>query len=316
MRHVPLLIALLCTAGCASPETMDAAPMRVLAAVPGLTWVDGDPAAGTTTMVSLPLLTYRSTERHPGWFDSSTWVLPLLGRFAQTDRYVRLEWPAPAAAPGCPEDEFDLTPERRPRSGVSAAGPRAERGRGGVTLAEPGVQPPPRHSGVTSAGPGAEPGGGPLGEGRGEGRGSRGGSAALDHDLRAGPGGTVRSDGARGHLVLRLPRKGEVVRQRPAQRTEWDLLGSLIRHHSARPAEVVVELAPEPDAPPGSRSSRIAVYELGARRDELRLLPLFSYEGSERGTDWTIWPLLGLGYVREGERRALRLLHFIKIPLE
>ncbi|HBP18768.1 MAG TPA: hypothetical protein DEA08_13415, partial [Planctomycetes bacterium] len=145
-RFAPLLLCALLAAGCASPETLDSTPVQILAAVPGLTYVDGDPEAGTTTVVSLPLLTFRSSEEREDYHDSSTWVLPLLGRFAQTDRYATLEWA------GRPEESEDEGKAQGPPDDE----PPAKKSSGGVTLAEPEAKPRRGRGGVTVAGPRAE----------------------------------------------------------------------------------------------------------------------------------------------------------------
>lgn len=309
----PLLLTALSAAGCASPETLDSTPVQILAAVPGLTYVDGDPEAGTTTVVSLPLLTFRSSEQGEDFHDSSTWVLPLLGRFAQNDRYATLEWVGQpegsqqasedeAKAQGPPEDE----PPEEP--------PAEKKPRGGVTLAEPAGEPKRARGGVTVAGPRAERAREARRE-REERRRQRRRSlprrerrpAGEESKARRRPpkAAVVRREGA---LVLQIDAEGEIVRQRPLQRTEWDLLASLIRHHSTRPAQVVVKTKE------GHRR-RTAVYDLGETRDEFRILPLFSYHRDSSSTGWVAWPLLGFGYGREGEDRFLRLFYFLKIPL-
>jgi hypothetical protein len=321
MRHLQFfsLLISLWVSGCASPETLDSTPVRVLAAAPGLTWVDGDPAQGTTTVVSLPLLTYRSSEEHPGYFESSTWVLPCFGRFAQTDRFVKVEW---EGAPQGPPEEVD--PMASPRSGKKRRKGKKRKRKGrkgdwrsklrhrspGVTVAAPAPSPAPRkRSGVTSAGPRMDSDTQRVRER--ERRGERRGKRETKRD-RERPEGAASSEDPKGHLLLKLPRQGKVVRQRPMQRTEWDVLGSLIRHHSSRPAQVIVKTRGKKR---GKKRSRTAVYEVGETKDEFRFLPLFSYHKGKKSAGWVAWPLLGFGYHRQGKKRALRLFYFLKIPL-
>lgn len=302
--------------GCASPETLDSTPVKILAAVPGLTWVDGDPEAGTTTSVSLPLLSYRSSEEHPGYYDSATYVLPVIGRFAQTDRYVKLAWED--APQGPPDEEGEAPPkrlsvttsrdaERDKKIRPSARGRRAPRKR---SASEARKTEAPRKRGrgakrakprasVTSAGPRAE---------RAEQERERERERRRRRKKRAPkgkPGGKAVVVDDKSHLVLTLPFEGEIVRQRPQQVTRWDLLGSLWSHTSTRRAEVVVR-----------GDKRTAVYRVGEDRDEFRILPLFSFELRKGHTSWTAWPLLGIGYKRDGKKSALRLFYFIEIPLD
>ena len=308
----PLLLASLWVSGCASPEGMSGLGARIAGAFPGLSYVNGDPAAGTTTLASLPLLSYRTTEEHPGYFDSETFVLPLLGRFAQTDRYVRLTWPgqgeeaqgegaqgqgsqgedaqgaeAGAKAQGPPPDWWD-----RRRGGSPTRRSKPARSRGAEGEATRADAPAPERAPAQVEGAPAEV------------EGPRSSAEGERPDLAS----------QKDYLVLRLSGPTKIVQQLPYQNTQWDILLGLIGHHAERPARVVVRPTSKLVSKAERRRGRV-VYEVGPTSDCFRLLPLLSYRRGAEGSQFMLWPLL-FGYEREGKERYLRVFYFLKVPLE
>lgn len=295
MSGAVLLAALSSSWGCASPETMSSVGTRIFGAIPGLSYVNGDVEEGTTTLASLSLLTYRTTEEHPGYSSSEAWVLPLLGRFAQTDRYVLATW-AGKEAQGPPPDWWDRD---RKRDGK----PKRKRRRR--------TRPAPDPDDDASASEEAEPSRKGRKRRKGKGKNTRG----------PAPVGTVIAEGKE-HLLLHLKRPGRIVRQLPQQKTEWDILLGLIGHHAERPARVIVRPLRKGKGK-GKRRKRKGkklrkgdvLYEIGETRDSFRLLPLFSYRRGPEGKQFMFWPLL-VGWEREGRERYMRLFYFIKVPLK
>lgn len=271
------------SSGCASPAAMSGLGARIAGAFPGLSYLNGDPEAGTTTLASLPLLTYRTTEEHPGFFDSETYVVAFLGRFAQTDRYVRLTWPEGEAvqAEGPPPDWWDRD---RLRDGPRTPRPSRTRTREAEESGEADGSNDEAPRGVVE------------------------GPSAVDAEASSR---SAELPADKTYLVLRLPHAAKIVKQLPAQRTEWDVLLGLIGHHAERPAEVLIR----PTSKLLSKSERKrVVYEVGPTRDSFRLLPLLSFRRGPEGSQFMFWPLL-LGFEREGDERYMRVFYFLKVPL-
>ncbi len=313
-RLLAALLVALAASGCTSPEICDDPLVKVLAAVPGLTYVDGDPEAGTTTILSLPLLTYRTSEQKGTRQTTSTYVLPLLGAFEQTDRRLEVVWSdapqgppqdgwwdhrrrvapdrRPSPEPTSPEAEDDAPePAAKPRARVTPGVSAPRRGAASSSEARraPRATPRPR-SGVTRGGapprrvrPRQEPEARPTA--------ARGEVKAVTRDDR---------------LVLHLEGVGEVERLLPQQHTSWDVLFPLLKLEIERPAVAVVRHG-------GAKGGR-ALYQVGRTRDAFRLLPLFSYASDAERTSFTFWPLFS-GYERDETGSYLRLFWFIKIPL-
>ncbi len=306
MKHaLPSLVILAALAGCTSPEVCDEPAVKILAAFPGLTYVDGDPEAGTTDMVSLPLLTYRTTEQRGTRQTTRTYVLPLLGRFEQTDRRLQIEW---SAAPQDPPQQDGWWGKRRritPRKPRPASEPEAEPEASERTQprATPATRPPATRRPAT-----ARPAPRPA---RGVSRGVSPGGARPAPVTRPAPAPSparseVTASAARedDRLVLRLDGAGTVERSLPQQHTAIDLLFPLFALETQRPAVALVD-----------HGGKKAIYKVGKSSDRFRLLPLFSYEDSAERTSFTFWPLFS-GYERDASGSYLRLLWFIKIPLD
>lgn len=293
-----LVGAALLVSGCGSPQAMSGVGARIFGAVPGLSYVNGDVEAGTTTLASLPLLTYRTTEEHEGYADSEAWILPLLGRFAQTDRYVRVTWDGQAQGP--PPDWWD---RERKRDGKKPRKRRRKRTRSDEPGQEPEASEPDTGTGVPRAKPKKR---------------SRPKSKKNKKKSDPAPGGSATLAGKE-HVELRLERPGRIVKQLPQQKTQWDILFGLIGHHAERPARVLVRplakgAGSKKRKKKGKRRRGDVVYEVGVTRDSFRFLPLFSYRRGPEGKQFMFWPLL-MGWEREGDERYMRLFYFLKIPL-
>lgn len=294
LSRLVLASVVLLACGCGSPQAMSGIGARIFGAVPGLSYVNGDVEEGTTTLASLPLLTFRTTEEHEGYADSEAWILPLLGRFAQTDRYVRVTWEGQAQGP--PPDWWD---RERKRDGKPLK--RRRRTREARTTKDEDET----GTGVPRAKPKQKK------QKDREGQGKKGDKKAP------APRGSATLEGKE-HLVLRLERPGEIIKQLPQQKTQWDILFGLIGHHAERPARVLVRPlgkgAGKRKRRKGKSRKGDVVYEVGPTRDSFRLLPLFSYRRGPEGKQFMLWPLL-MGWEREGEERFMRLFYFLKIPL-
>jgi len=281
--------------GCGSPQAMSGVGARIFGALPGLSYVNGDVDEGTTTLASLPLLTYRTTEEHEGYDDSEAWILPLLGRFAQTDRYVRVTWDGQAQGP--PPDWWD---RERKRDGK----PRKRRRKRTRSDSE--------REGGSETGTGV-----PRTNPKQDKKRKRTKKSKRKKDKAPAPSGSA-SFTDKEHLVLRLERAGRIVRQLPQQKTQWDILFGLIGHHAERPARVLVRHSAKGVGKKRSKGKKRrkgdVLYEIGPTRDSFRLLPLFSYRRGPEGKQFMFWPLL-VGWEREGKERYMRLFYFLKIPL-
>jgi hypothetical protein len=281
--------------GCGSPQAMSGIGARIFGAVPGLSYVNGDVEEGTTTLASLPLLTYRTTEEHEGYADSEAWIVPLLGRFAQTDRYVELTWENQAQGP--PPDWWDRQRKRDRK-------PRKRRRKRTRSDSEGDAE---TGTGVPRAKP------------REKSKRNKRDKKKKKGKKEEAPGGSATATG-KSHLTLRLERPGRIVRQLPQQKTQWDILFGLIGHHAERPARVLVRPLKggvgkkKKRKKKGKRRKGDVLYEIGPTRDSFRLLPLFSYRRGPEGKQFMFWPLL-MGWEREGEERYMRLFYFLKIPL-
>lgn len=272
---------------------------RIFGAVPGLSYVNGDTEEGTTTLVSLSLLSYRTTEEHEGYADSEAWIVPLLGRFAHTDRFVRVTWDGQAQGP--PPDWWD---RERKRDG------KPKRRKGRRTRAE--EEPSEGAKGGDDTGTGV-----PKGKKKKRKKSKR---KKGKRKKNPAPKGSA-SMGGKEHLVLRLDRPGKIIRQLPHQKTQWDILFGLIGHHAERPARVLVRPLKTGVGRRARKSKKRTkprktdvLYEVGPTRDSFRLLPLFSYRRGPEGKQFMFWPLL-VGWEREGKERYMRLFYFLKIPL-
>ncbi|RMG15317.1 MAG: hypothetical protein D6731_08495, partial [Planctomycetota bacterium] len=97
-----LLAAAALGGGCATPSAWQGTAPKVAGAAV-LTYLDGDVEKGTTTLASLPLLTYWKTQELPGYRRSETCFLPLLFHRRSTERAVRAV--RQDTGTGCPPDE-------------------------------------------------------------------------------------------------------------------------------------------------------------------------------------------------------------------
>ena len=305
------LVAL--AAGCTSPGVYDDPAVRILAAFPGLTYVDGDPEAGTTTMASLPLLTYRQTRRRAGEVSARTCFLPLLASVEQTDRHLEVTW---AGAPKDPPPEEPGWWERRRQRRAQARRPTA---RPPAAEAAPGDDEPRRAASTAPAGgrlrigPGSQERSAPRQPASG-GRSSAAGPALVESSRGAAPADdpaapsaappAARATDGEGRLVLELDEPAEVIRSLPLQQTDIHALFPLIHLRTERPAVALVR----------TQSGREAIYQAGPTRTSLRVLPLFSLHDGPRESSFMFWPLFS-GYERDATGSYLRLFWFLRIRL-
>src|SRR5690606_1327060 len=131
--------------------------------------------------------------------------------------------------------------------------------------------------------------------------------ARAEQDEATPAPGAIKAATHEDRLVLNLEGVGEVERLLPQQHTAFDILFPLIALEIERPAGALVRH--------GGAKGRRALYKVGETRDSFRLLPLVSYEADAARTSLMIWPLLS-GYERDETGSYLRLLWFIKIPLD
>jgi hypothetical protein len=285
---LPLLVA------CASPETYDSLGAKIAGGVL-LTYVDGEPKDGTTTLVSAPLLTYRGTEKQPGYERSSTCFIPLLFHHEETRREVRVER---AWEPGCPPDG-DGWWEARERGGKPRKRPLTskEKARIGITPSRPESK---RSSPWTRERQRPK-------RPRTRSREEREQEAREDRELTyVLPSGPEASAGWRGR-TLRLDKPGRILPHKyPSRATEISILWPLIKLASERPGRVAVD----PDV------GAAQVYEVGPDTTTVRFLPLFSHRRKGKHSQTILWPLLGFGWETTPKGSYVRLFYFLRFKVD
>ncbi|MBI3723605.1 hypothetical protein HY251_06585 [bacterium] len=97
----------------------------------------------------------------------------------------------------------------------------------------------------------------------------------------------------------------KVLFEESAERTSVDFLFPLVHVERERPGRVVLQR-------PGRERS---VVEVGSSTDDVRFLPIFSYDRTATSHRVVIWPLLASGYENEPGGRYLRFLYFLKIRI-
>lgn len=345
MTRTLLLALLLLTplTGCSSPTIAGSTPVRILAAVPGLTYVDGDPDQGTVDMVSLPLLSYRHYEEVEGRRSSSTWFFPLLMNFSQTDRDVKVVYkkrpPAGSNAKGPPDDWWSspggandrkkrrhktrrqrrLERERRERDARERERLRREdrasrkSEKKSASTARQTTRKTTRKTTRTSPRRTTRKQTGRLrvesaygDRRRSETRGSDR-PAPRAASRRPKGDGTWREQAGEKRLVLVMKEPVELLKKKPQQNTEVNLLFPLIKLKAQRPGLVALR--------PKSGGSTV-IYELGVNKTEARVLPLFSYERTAKKTSLILWPLLASGYESDETGSYLRLFYFLRIKID
>jgi hypothetical protein len=290
--------------GCASPSGWDGIGPKIVGA-PLLTYVDGDPEAGTTTLVSLPLLTYRGTREAPGYRQSKTCFTPLLMHQQTTLREIRVVQSDDAAH--CPDDD-PLAPSGGPRPPVRVreaepARPLTsrEKARRGISVSG-SSRPLNRRTRRARPESRSEARRAPS---RGEPETSR--TKRKKEGTRSQYKRLERRDGRewRGY-TLALKQSGRVLEHTyPAKRTELNVLWPLIKLASERPGRVGFR----PDV------GTAKVYEVGNDSTEVRFLPLFSHERRGESSKTILWPLLGFGWETTPKGTYIRLFYFLRFKI-
>jgi hypothetical protein len=274
--------------GCSSPELLAGVTPKLIAA-PFLTYVDGDPAAGTTTILSAPLLTYHGARVAPGLEESTTCVVPLLAHSSSAVREIRVVRKEPA--PGCPDDEGwwadrdPLSPKLSARERRAAKQRQAKAKKRGVSLSRPRrrrTRRPRRKTEVLSA--------------------TEGDATKNLSFERVGAKDLRRWEG----YTLGLDPDAQVTQHKyPATSTEVSILWPLVRLKRDQPGRV------------GVRQRGVTrVYEVGPQRTEFRVLPLFSHTSTFDTSQTIIWPLLGFGWETTPQGTYVRLFYFLRFKVD
>ncbi len=296
MRTLSLLLLLPCLVACTSPETMDSVGAKVVGGCL-LTYVDGDVDDGTTTLLSAPLLTYRGTELQPGYERTATCFAPLLFRYAEVKRDVRVE----RVSASCPPDEQDdgwwearepeaprkreLTSKEKARVGITPSGGRSSNTRSKRQRRREREKTRRRRTEKLEADKTPE-----------------------EKQERVYERVTNQRvpRGWRGH-TLKLDRSGSVLDHKyPSRKTELSILWPLISLASERPGRVAFE-------PEGGRAQ---VYEVGPDTTSVRFLPLFSHRRKGKYGQTILWPLLGFGWESTPKGTYIRLFYFLRFKID
>ena len=322
---LPLLVA------CSTPQSYDSVGAKVAGGLL-LTYVDGEPDDGTTTVVSAPLLAYRGTEQKPGYERTSTYFLPLLFHHEATRREIRVEraWDT-----GCPPDDDGWweaqepgdKPRRRPmtskekaRHGITPSRPRGGRSDPWTRSRRDGEEPKTKRSKTKRSKPKrSKARSSRRSPPRSEGNFAK--RSRVQRELERQREREWKEERERAYVrpgskpapsdwqgrTLRLEEPGRVLpRKFPSRREELTFLWPLISMTSERPGRIAID----PDSGPAQ------VYEVGPDSTNVRFLPLFSHSREGKRTETILWPLLGCGWETTSKGSYLRLFYFLRFKVD